>query len=191
MIYLKQTITKWSSRKGSRRIKNNWLNKASLIKTGIKSLLELLGSRPSRALLLALARLWCCCFFGFGMRYLEIVGFPRSWSWSFGIETWSLLLSTMTNCMESARILREGLLCTGRFDIISKEKGVPLVTFSFKDKYSHNSAFKMETLLRRYGWIVPAYTMPANLEHMTVLRALLSGKILADPWQRGFCHMRP
>jgi glutamate decarboxylase len=78
----------------------------------------------------------------------------------------------MTNCMESARILREGLLRTGRFDIISKEKGVPLVAFSFKDK-SHNSAFKLATLLRRYGWIVPAYTMPANIEHMTVLRVVV------------------
>lgn len=74
--------------------------------------------------------------------------------------------------MESAKTLREGLIRTGRFDIISKEKGVPLVAFSFKDK-SHNSPFKLSNLLRRYGWIVPAYTMPANLEHMTVLRVVV------------------
>lgn len=78
----------------------------------------------------------------------------------------------MTNCMESAKTLREGLVRTGCFNIISKEKGVPLVAFSFKNK-SHDSAFKLSTLLRRYSWIVPAYTMPANLEHMTVLRVVV------------------
>ncbi|XP_078166300.1 glutamate decarboxylase 4-like [Carex rostrata] len=80
--------------------------------------------------------------------------------------------NVMKNCMESAKTLREGLIRTGRFDIISKEKGVPVVAFSFKDK-SHNSPFKLSNLLRRYGWIVPAYTMPANLEHMTVLRVVV------------------
>ncbi|GLT74168.1 hypothetical protein SLA2020_459810 [Shorea laevis] len=33
------------------------------------------------------------------------------------------------NCMENARVLREGLEKTGRFDILSKEVGVPLVAF--------------------------------------------------------------
>ncbi|KAJ4765225.1 Glutamate decarboxylase [Rhynchospora pubera] len=90
--------------------------------------------------------------------------------------------NVMKNCMESARILRKGLVRTGRFDIISKEKGVPLVAFSFKDM-SHNSAMKLATLLRRYGWIVPAYTMPVNLEHMTVLRVVVRedfGRPLAE-----------
>jgi hypothetical protein len=39
---------------------------------------ELFGSGLSRVLLLTLALPWCCCFFGFSMRYLEMVGFPNS-----------------------------------------------------------------------------------------------------------------
>lgn len=41
----------------------------------------------------------------------------------------------------------------------------------------------MSANLRRFGWIVPAYTMPANLEHMTVLRVVVRedfGRPLAE-----------
>nr|XP_010932487.1 glutamate decarboxylase 4 [Elaeis guineensis] len=88
----------------------------------------------------------------------------------------------MNNCMESARILRKGLEDTGRFDIISKEQGVPLVAFSFKDK-NKTLAFKLSKNLRRFGWIVPAYTLPADAEHMTVLRVVVRedfGRPLAE-----------
>ncbi|XP_077234604.1 glutamate decarboxylase 4-like [Tasmannia lanceolata] len=80
--------------------------------------------------------------------------------------------NVMQNCMESARVLREGLERTGRFDMISKDKGVPVVAFSFKDK-ENSLAFKLSKALRNYGWIVPAYTMPANIEYMTVLRVVI------------------
>ncbi|XP_002285268.1 glutamate decarboxylase 4 [Vitis vinifera] len=79
----------------------------------------------------------------------------------------------MSNCMESARILREGLEKTGRFQIISKEKGVPVVAFAFKGNDRKNLAFGLSKALRNYGWIVPAYTMPANAENVTVLRVVV------------------
>uniref|UniRef100_A0A0D9W5K3 Glutamate decarboxylase n=1 Tax=Leersia perrieri TaxID=77586 RepID=A0A0D9W5K3_9ORYZ len=92
--------------------------------------------------------------------------------------------NVMKNCMESARTLREGLEKTGRFTIISKEEGVPLVAFTFKgDAGAGPLAFKLSAGLRRYGWIVPAYTMPAALEHMTVLRVVVRedfGRPLAE-----------
>uniref|UniRef100_A0A0E0DEV9 Glutamate decarboxylase n=1 Tax=Oryza meridionalis TaxID=40149 RepID=A0A0E0DEV9_9ORYZ len=97
--------------------------------------------------------------------------------------------SVMKNCMESARTLREGLEKTGRFTIISKEEGVPLVAFTFKDG-AGAQAFRLSSGLRRYGWIVPAYTMPAALEHMTVLRVVVRedfGRALAE---RFLSHVR-
>uniref|UniRef100_A0A0E0H1G5 glutamate decarboxylase n=1 Tax=Oryza nivara TaxID=4536 RepID=A0A0E0H1G5_ORYNI len=97
--------------------------------------------------------------------------------------------SVMKNCMESARTLREGLEKTGRFTIISKEEGVPLVAFTFKDG-AGAQAFRLSSGLRRYGWIVPAYTMPAALEHMTVLRVVVRedfGRPLAE---RFLSHVR-
>ena len=96
----------------------------------------------------------------------------------------------MENCMESARILREGLERTGRFTIISKERGVPLVAFTPKGGEDASLAFRLSSELRRFGWIVPAYTMPADLEHMEVLRVVVRedfGRPLAE---RFLAHVR-
>ncbi|KAJ6738442.1 GLUTAMATE DECARBOXYLASE [Salix koriyanagi] len=69
-------------------------------------------------------------------------------------------------------VLREGLELTGRFDIISKDVGVPLVAFSLKNNSTHNE-FEVSDMLRRFGWIVPAYTMPPDAQHITVLRVVI------------------
>lgn len=95
----------------------------------------------------------------------------------------------MKNCMESARILNKGLEDTGRFDIISKEQGVPLVAFSFKDK-NKTLAFKLSKNLRRFGWIVPAYTLPADAEHMTVLRVVVREDFGRPLVERFLSHLR-
>ncbi|XP_065850310.1 glutamate decarboxylase isoform X2 [Euphorbia lathyris] len=78
----------------------------------------------------------------------------------------------METCMDNARILKEGLEKTGRFEILSKDIGVPLVAFSLKDT-SKYSVFAMADNLRRFGWIIPAYTMPADAEHIAVLRVVV------------------
>ncbi|XP_057784046.1 glutamate decarboxylase 1 [Salvia miltiorrhiza] len=78
----------------------------------------------------------------------------------------------MENCQENAMVLKNGLEKTERFTIVSKDHGVPLVAFSLKDHSRHNE-FEISEMLRRYGWIVPAYTMPADAQHITVLRVVI------------------
>ncbi|KAG8373522.1 hypothetical protein BUALT_Bualt11G0032900 [Buddleja alternifolia] len=78
----------------------------------------------------------------------------------------------MENCQENAMVLKEGLERTGRFNIVSKDNGVPLVAFSLKDNTRHNE-FEISDTLRRFGWIVPAYTMPPDAQHVTVLRVVI------------------
>ncbi|CAN1228144.1 Glutamate decarboxylase 4 [Linum perenne] len=78
----------------------------------------------------------------------------------------------MENCMANMKVLAAALEKTGRFNIVSKDVGVPLVAFSLKDNSSHDE-FEIADLLRRYGWIVPAYTMPADAQHITVLRVVI------------------
>ncbi|KAI7734276.1 hypothetical protein M8C21_012179 [Ambrosia artemisiifolia] len=78
----------------------------------------------------------------------------------------------MENCQENAMVLKEGLEKTGRFNIVSKDNGVPLVAFSLKDHSVHDE-FEISDLLRRFGWIVPAYTMPPDAQHITVLRVVI------------------
>ncbi|XVE57214.1 hypothetical protein DITRI_Ditri04bG0073300 [Diplodiscus trichospermus] len=76
------------------------------------------------------------------------------------------------NCIENARVLKEGIEKTGRFEIVSKDVGVPLVAFALKDS-SKYTVFQISESLRKFGWIVPAYTMPADAQHVTVLRVVV------------------
>ncbi|XP_028805528.1 glutamate decarboxylase [Neltuma alba] len=78
----------------------------------------------------------------------------------------------MENCMESARVLKEGIERTGRFNILSKDMGVPVVAISLKDSSQH-TVFEISDHLRRYGWIVPAYSMPPDVQHVAVLRVVI------------------
>ncbi|KAI9168989.1 hypothetical protein LWI28_005036 [Acer negundo] len=80
--------------------------------------------------------------------------------------------NVMENCHENAMVLKQGLKKTGRFNIVSKDDGVPLVAFSLKDNKRHDE-FEVAEMLRRFGWIVPAYTMPADAQHVTVLRVVI------------------
>jgi glutamate decarboxylase len=79
----------------------------------------------------------------------------------------------MENCHENAMVLKEGLERTGRFNILSKDHGVPVVAFSLKKKNGGHDEFEVSEMLRRFGWIVPAYPMPADAEHVTVLRVVI------------------
>lgn len=78
----------------------------------------------------------------------------------------------MENCRENMTVLKEGLEKTERFNIVSKDDGVPLVAFSLKDNSRHTE-FEVSEMLRRFGWIVPAYTMPPDAQHVTVLRVVI------------------
>lgn len=78
----------------------------------------------------------------------------------------------MENCRDNAKILKEGIEKMERFEIVSKDVGVPLIAFLLKDS-SKYTVFDISENLRRYGWIVPAYTMPANAEHIAVLRVVV------------------
>ncbi|XP_009414098.2 glutamate decarboxylase 5 isoform X2 [Musa acuminata AAA Group] len=78
----------------------------------------------------------------------------------------------MENCMDNAKVLKAGIEGTETFDIVSKDVGVPLVAFSLKDSGKY-TVFDVSETLRRFGWIVPAYTMPADAEHVAVLRVVI------------------
>jgi glutamate decarboxylase len=78
----------------------------------------------------------------------------------------------MQNCRDNAAVLREGIQKMGHFDVVSKDTGVPLVAFALKDS-SRYTVFEVAESLRRFGWIVPAYTMPADAEHVAVMRVVI------------------
>jgi glutamate decarboxylase len=80
--------------------------------------------------------------------------------------------SIMTNCADNAKILTQAIESIGRFKILSKEIGVPVVAFSLIDSSDHDE-FEISDGLRRYGWTVPAYTMAPDAGHVTLLRVVV------------------
>jgi glutamate decarboxylase len=78
----------------------------------------------------------------------------------------------MANCAMNAKILTQAIEKLGRFKILSKEIGVPVVAFSLLDNHDHDE-YEISDGLRRYGWTVPAYTMAPDAQHVTLLRVVV------------------
>lgn len=78
----------------------------------------------------------------------------------------------MKNLMSNATFLRRHLEELGNFEVLGSEIGLPVVTVKLKDD-SQYTVFDLSHELRAKGWIVPAYTMPPNAEHISVLRFVI------------------
>ncbi|XP_059075381.1 glutamate decarboxylase-like [Cryptomeria japonica] len=76
------------------------------------------------------------------------------------------------NCRTNAKYLRDSLIRTGRFNMLSKEVGVPLVAFCLKDTLKYNE-HDLSEHLRRFKWVVPAYNMAADAQHISLLRVVI------------------
>jgi len=77
----------------------------------------------------------------------------------------------MTNMFENTLYLAGELQNSGKFELINKNIIVPLVTVTLKE--ADFSVFQLSEKLREKGWIVPAYTLPANAEDVAVLRIVV------------------
>ncbi|HCR37541.1 MAG TPA: glutamate decarboxylase, partial [Opitutae bacterium] len=73
---------------------------------------------------------------------------------------------------ENANYLSQALEARGLFKLLSKVGDLPVVTFALKEETSF-SVFDISEKLRERGWIVPAYTMAPNAEHISVLRVVV------------------
>lgn len=78
----------------------------------------------------------------------------------------------ITNCVGNAKALSDAIAAMGRFKLLSKPVGVPLVAFSLLDDSEHDE-HEIAEGLRRYGWTVPAYTMAPDAQKVTLLRVVV------------------
>ena len=60
----------------------------------------------------------------------------------------------------------------GPFTLCSDGSVMPVFAFAVKDP-SKYTVFQISDKLRQFGWQVPAYTMPADIEDMAVLRIVI------------------
>ena len=61
---------------------------------------------------------------------------------------------------------------SGRFEVINKEILFPLVAVKLKEDAKF-TVFDLSEKLRQKGWIVPAYTLPANADDVAVMRIVI------------------
>ncbi|KAL0080118.1 glutamate decarboxylase [Phycomyces blakesleeanus] len=91
----------------------------------------------------------------------------------------------MSNLTDTADHLAERLKATGHFEILSEGggRGLPLVAFRLSTPH-HYDEFDIARRLRQRGWIVPAYTMAHELEHMKLLRV-----VVREDFSRSRCEL--
>lgn len=77
------------------------------------------------------------------------------------------------NSMQVAKYAHEQIGKMGPFVTYSKEVVNPLFIWSLKPEYDKKAKwtlFDLQAKLQESGWMVPAYTMPKNIEDMVVMR---------------------
>jgi glutamate decarboxylase len=84
----------------------------------------------------------------------------------------------MTNMMSNSHYLAEKLYDTGKFEIINKQRTLPLVAFRLKD--APFTVFQLSDKLRQEGWIVPAYYLPENAQDVAVMRMVIKENFSRD-----------
>ena len=86
-------------------------------------------------------------------------------------------------CQHIARHLSAEIAKMGPFELLTDGSDLPVFAFKLRDDISNYTVFDLSERLRERGWQVPAYTFPANLENMAVIRIVVRNgfsKDLAD-----------
>lgn len=81
--------------------------------------------------------------------------------------------------VDNAQALTDGLLETGAFEALHDRRSFPVVVVRAKDPEQHD-VYALSDRLRERGWIVPAYSMPPNAEHVAVLRMVVKESFSRD-----------
>jgi glutamate decarboxylase len=79
----------------------------------------------------------------------------------------------MQNAHEVAHQIADGVKTIGPYDLISDGSDLPVFAFALKDEVENYTVFDVSERLRQHGWLVPAYTFPANREDLSVLRVVV------------------
>jgi glutamate decarboxylase len=85
----------------------------------------------------------------------------------------------MHGLSSTARWFADELRDSNRFEVLSDGADIPVVAFRLTGDPAFTE-FDLSYALRTYGWQVPAYTMPANAEDVSVLRVVVREGLSAD-----------
>ena len=83
-------------------------------------------------------------------------------------------------CQDIARRLSAGSRSSDRSSCSPTGSELPVFAFKLRDDVTNYTVFEVSRALREHGWQVPAYTLPANLEDVAVLRIVVRNGFSAD-----------
>src|SRR4051794_33481656 len=91
----------------------------------------------------------------------------------FGFDGYRSIMETM---QLNAHALAERIVAIGEFELVGEPgtEQLPLVAFKLTDSERGYDEFDVASqLAAERGWMLPAYTLPPNAEHVTIMRALV------------------
>ena len=90
----------------------------------------------------------------------------------FGHEGYRYIMETM---QANTRALAKRIEEIGAFRLIGDEnqETLPLVAFQLTGEHNYDEFDVASQLASARGWMVPAYTLPPNADHVTIMRALV------------------
>jgi glutamate decarboxylase len=83
-------------------------------------------------------------------------------------------------CRDTARWTADGVAALGPFELLSDGSELPVFAFKLKDGGGHYTVYDIADHLRQRGWLVPAYSFPANLEDTNVIRIVVRNGFSRD-----------
>jgi glutamate decarboxylase len=90
----------------------------------------------------------------------------------YGHEGYKNVMETMQH---NAHVLSARLFATGHFELVGTEhpEQLPLVAFRLAGERDYDEFDVASQLAAKRGWMVPAYTLPPDADHLTIMRVLV------------------
>ncbi|HEY1523801.1 MAG TPA: glutamate decarboxylase [Solirubrobacteraceae bacterium] len=95
----------------------------------------------------------------------------------------------MRTAQKVALHLSSSIARVGPYRLISDGSELPVFAFTVKDAVKNYTVFDVSDRLRQRGWLVPAYTFPANREDLSVLRIVVRAGMTMEMADRLLEHL--
>jgi glutamate decarboxylase len=98
--------------------------------------------------------------------------------------------SAMQTAQDVAVYLSGEIAKIGPYRLITEGRDLPVFAFTLADDVRNYSVFDVSDRLRQRGWLVPAYTFPANRQDLSVLRIVVRSGMNYDMAEELLRHLR-
>ncbi len=98
--------------------------------------------------------------------------------------------TVMRNLQQLALHISSGVADLGPYRLISAGSELPVFAFALVAEIVNYTVFDVSDRLRQHGWLVPAYTFPANREDLSVLRIVVRNGMSVEMADLLLTHLR-